>query len=94
MIIRIVKLEIQKHHIQDFKHLTANEKDDILNFEGCSHLEVMQDVSNPSVFFTLSHWSSENALNHYRNSDFFRGNWNTVKQWFSGKPETWSLSQQ
>ena len=92
MIIRFVKLEILANHIDDFKQLTKNEKSDILAFNGCSHLEILQDISNPSIFFTRSHWESENALNHYRESDFFRGNWSQVKAWFSAKPEAWSLS--
>jgi quinol monooxygenase YgiN len=94
MVVRFVKLEIQNQYIQHFKDLTTKEKADILSFEGCSHLEVLQDLSNPSTFFTVSHWSSEDALNQYRNSDFFQANWKTVKQWFSNKPEAWSLWQQ
>lgn len=93
MIIRFVKLEILSENIHDFKQLTQNEKPDILAFPGCSHLEVLQDVSNPSIFFTVSHWTSEADLNHYRNSDFFRGNWSKVKQWFAAKPAAWSLSK-
>lgn len=91
MIIRFVKLEILPKHIQEFKNLTVGEKDEIIAFSGCSHLEVLQDVSNPSVFFTVSHWQSEDDLNTYRNSDFFQGNWKKVKLWFSAKPEAWSL---
>ncbi|RUT77680.1 putative quinol monooxygenase [Ancylomarina longa] len=92
MITRFVKLEILSDHIEDFKTLTTGEKTEIIAFPGCSHLKILQDVSKPSVFFTVSHWESETALNHYRNSDFFQGNWKTVKQWFASKPEAWSLS--
>jgi quinol monooxygenase YgiN len=91
MIIRFVKLEINPDHIEDFKKLTANEQADILSFPGCSHLEVFQDINHPTTFFTQSHWESEGALNHYRDSDFFQGNWKTVKQWFIAKPQAWSL---
>ncbi len=91
MIIRFVKLEIKPEHITDFKQLSTEERNDILAFEGCSHLEILQDVSNPSIFFTHSHWSSENALNKYRNSEFFQANWTRVKQWFCEKPQAWSL---
>ena len=93
MIVRFVKLEILPQHIKDFKQLTAGEKPQILAFPGCSHLEILQDVKNPSLFFTVSHWDSEASLNHYRNSDFFQGNWHTVKQWFAAKPEAWSLAE-
>ena len=91
MIIRFVKLEIIPEHINDFKALTKNEKPEILAFNGCSHLQIFQDQTNSSIFFTVSHWESESALTIYRESDFFRGNWNKVKQWFAKKPEAWSL---
>ncbi|PKQ62023.1 hypothetical protein BZG02_13875 [Labilibaculum filiforme] len=93
MIIRFVKLEIHPEHILDFKTFTSAEKEDIITFPGCSHLEVLQDVNNPSVFFTVSHWQSENALNQYRDSSFFQTNWKKVKLWFTAKPEAWSLSK-
>lgn len=93
MIVRFVKLEIAPKHIKDFKELTNRERNDILSFDGCFHLEILQDVSNPSTFFTVSHWASENALNTYRNSDFFQANWTSVKQWFSDKPKAWSLTK-
>jgi len=93
MIIRFVKLEILPQNIADFKKLTSCEREGIITFPGCSHLEVLQDVSNPSVFFTVSHWKSENELNNYRNSYFFQNNWKKVKQWFTTKPQAWSLSK-
>lgn len=93
MIIRFVKLEIAPNHITDFKKLTKEEKKGILAFDGCSHLEILQDISNPSIFFTHSNWTSEEALNKYRNSEFFQTNWNQVKKWFSAKPEAWSLQE-
>ena len=92
MIVRFVKLELQSQHIDDFKRLTAGEKDEIIAFEGCSFLEILQDVNNENLFFSHSHWESEEALNAYRESAFFRGNWEQVKQWFAAKPEAWSLS--
>lgn len=93
MIVRFVKLELQSQHIADFKSLTAGEKEDIIAFEGCSFLEILQDITNENLFFSHSHWESEEALNAYRESAFFRGNWEQVKQWFAAKPEAWSLSR-
>ncbi len=93
MIVRFVKLELQSQHIADFKKLTAGEKEDIIAFKCCSFLEILQDVNNENLFFSHSHWASEEALNAYRNSSFFRGNWEQVKQWFAAKPEAWSLER-
>ena len=93
MIVRFVKLEIQNQYIADFKKLTSEEKEDIMAFEGCSFLEILQDVNNKELFFSHSHWQSEEALNKYRDSAFFKGNWKQVKQWFAAKPEAWSLER-
>ncbi len=93
MIIRFVKLELESRYINDFKKFTAKEKEDIIAFKGCSFLEILQDVNHEHIFFSHSHWESEDALNVYRASSFFRGNWNQVKQWFAAKPEVWSLSR-
>ncbi|MFT5750132.1 MAG: quinol monooxygenase YgiN [Ancylomarina sp.] len=93
MIVRFVKLELQSQHIADFKRLTTGEKEEIIAFEGCSFLEILQDVNNKNLFFSHSHWESEEALNAYRYSSFFRGNWDQVKQWFAEKPVAWSLER-
>ena len=93
MIVRFVKLELQSEHIADFKRFIEGEKREIITFEGCSFLEVLQDINNKNLFFSCSHWESEEALNRYRDSAFFRGNWKQVKQWFAAKAEAWSLKQ-
>lgn len=93
MIVRFVKLEIQNQHIADFKEFTSGEKEEIEAFEGCIFLEILQDVNNKNLFFSHSHWQSEEALNKYRDSVFFRGNWTQVKKWFATKPEAWSLER-
>jgi len=92
MIIRIVKLEIHKDHINDFRSLTHRERQDILNFGGCTFLKIYQDIHNDCTFFSHSHWENEKSLNIYRHSDFFQGNWKQVKQWFTAPPQAWSLS--
>jgi len=91
MIVRIVKLKFRNEHIEEFRNLTREEEKDILNFRGCNHLEVKQDIDDSSTFFTISHWDNQEALDIYRASDFFRGNWNTVKPWFDDKPQAWSV---
>ncbi len=91
MITRIVKMKFQEQYISDFKSFTKNIKDIIRNQEGCLHLEILQDISDPHFFFTYSKWNSEEDLNNYRKSDFFRNIWPQTKKWFSEKPQAWSV---
>ena len=50
-------------------------------------------IFEANIFFTYSFWSSETALNEYRNSELFKAIWIKTKVLFSAKPEAWSLDK-
>lgn len=91
MITRFVKLTFEPEKTATFIDVFESSKNLIRNFEGCHHLELLNDVNQPNVFFTLSKWESEEALNKYRYSELFRSVWAQTKIHFAAKPETWSL---
>ena len=93
MIVRIVKLTFEKGNIASFERIFEETKDTIRNTEGCSLLELYQDVTNPEVFFTYSHWESEQHLDAYRASAFFKNVWGKTKVLFDQKPEAWSVQK-
>jgi heme-degrading monooxygenase HmoA len=94
MIVRIVKMEFREEGIPEFLDIFAGSRQKILSFEGCSHVQLLQDVSDPSVFFTYSYWDTEEHLNTYRNSDLFDGVWKRTKALFRAKPMAWSTTDQ
>lgn len=91
MIIRIVKMTFRETNIDDFKDFTGSIKHKIRDFSGCQHLDILQDIHNKNIFFTYSRWKSEEDLNNYRDSDFFKETWTTARAWFASRPEAWSL---
>lgn len=93
MITRIVKMTFHSHRVNGFLDVFSKCNSQIRQFPGCSHLELLQDENNPSIFFTLSRWASQNALERYRQSALFTKTWAAVKEGFSTKPEAWTLSQ-
>ena len=93
MIIRIVKMTFRGNSSEIFKEFTISIKDRIKSFDGCLYLDVFRDINNPNIFFTYSHWESEDHLNSYRNSVFFKTTWAKTKQWFDAKPEAWSVEK-
>jgi heme-degrading monooxygenase HmoA len=90
MLIRIVKLTFKPKNIALFEQIFEDTKPYIQNFEGCNSVELLRDIKDPNVFFTYSTWESEDLLNRYRNSEFFKGIWGKTKQLFDAKPEAWS----
>jgi quinol monooxygenase YgiN len=90
MLVRIVQLEIQPEHTQGFLELYAAHQKMIREREGCISLQLLQSDENPNQLATLSHWSGEDALNRYRNSDFFRQLWSNVKPLFAAKARAFS----
>ncbi len=93
MLVRIVKLTIKEENISSFETIFENTKDTIRSFDGCELLELYRDLKDPAVFFTYSYWASEDDLEAYRNSDFFKNVWGKTRQLFARKPEAWSLNK-
>lgn len=79
--------------IETFKKVFEQNWQFIKGFEGCSHVELLQDENNPSVFFTYSLWQSEAHVNAYRESELFARVWGATKVLFNQKPEAWSVKE-
>lgn len=91
MIKRFVKMTFKPEYIQDFKTVFNSNKELIAAVKGCNHVELLQDVNNPNVFFTFSLWENTEYLDAYRQSELFTGVWAKTKVLFDDKPEAWSL---
>lgn len=93
MIIRIVKMTFQPDEVVNFLKIFNSSKQYIRNMEGCTHLELLNDINTPNIFFTYSHWLTENDLNNYRKSELFKSVWGKTKILFCAKPEAWSVKR-
>lgn len=91
MITRIVRMEFQPAHADDFLAHFQGVAPSIRQFPGVRHLELHRDTSQPNVFYTYSKWDGENDLETYRQSDLFKSAWSQAKSWFSEKPQAFSL---
>jgi len=92
MIKRIVKMEFAPEKTAEFQALFEENKAKIAAFPGCHGVELLQDVTHTHIFFTFSHWESENALNEYRMSPLFESVWKQTKALFNAKPMAWSTT--
>lgn len=90
MIIRIVKMHFKEEHIPAFHQLFNERKEKITSFEGCLRVDMLQDIQDPCIHFTYSHWINEQALASYRASSFFEETWTKTKALFEHKAEAWS----
>jgi len=91
MIKRIVRMEFQPDRVDDFLAIFNASKAQIRHFPGVHSLELLRDKGQPNVFYTLSEWESEEALNAYRHSELFGQVWPQTKALFAGKPLAYSL---
>ncbi|HBS52490.1 MAG TPA: antibiotic biosynthesis monooxygenase [Flavobacterium sp.] len=93
MLVRIVKLSFHPDKIPAFLDNFELVKNQIRNFPGNRLLELYQDKTNASIFFTYSYWDSEEDLENYRKSELFTEVWGFTKQLFNDKPEAWSVDK-
>ena len=90
MIIRIVKMEFEPAAVDDFLEIFASSRDLIRSFEGCNHLQLLQDENDSSIFFTYSHWDTHEHLDAYRLSPLFETVWANTKRLFRAPAQAWS----
>lgn len=91
MVTRIVKLEFQEAHIQDFLNYFDTISHVVNTFPGCLGMKLYQELDQPNIVMTYSHWRSTEDLEKYRNSEAFGKIWPTIKPWFGGRPEAWTV---
>ncbi len=93
-LVRIVKMAFAPDKADAFINAFNERKHLIASFEGCNGVELLRDVDSPNIFFTYSKWDTKEHLEVYRQSELFNTTWALVKQWFTGKPEAWSVEVQ
>ena len=90
MLVRVVQLTFKSEELDSFFEAFEVHKNKIAVFEGCRGMQLLQEIDNPCVIMTYSHWEDESALNTYRNSELFSSLWAKIKPKFSKKPLAWS----
>ena len=90
MLIRIVRLTLTPERLPDFLALFERVSPAIRAIEGCEHLELLQDMTHPNIVSTYSRWTSEAALENYRQSEFFKKTWKETKTLFAAPPSAHS----
>lgn len=91
MLIRVVKLSIKPESVDAFLSNFEQVRSTIIGFDGCHYLELLSDTERESIFFTYSHWESDQHLEAYRNSPIFSDIWRTTKTMFDQPAQAWSL---
>lgn len=86
-------MTFREEEVPAFLSLFNERRSLIRNFEGCTHLELLQDAHHANIYFTYSIWQSEEYLNHYRFSELFKDTWTRTKALFKAKPQAWSLQK-
>jgi len=93
MIIRIVRMIFQPEKVNDFLKVFEESKNKIRAFEGCQHVELLNDVNYRNIYCTYSIWDSEEHLNKYRFSELFKMTWAKTKPLFAEKAVAYSLEK-
>lgn len=93
MLIRVVRMTFQPDKLTEFEAIFLASRDKIRAFPGCRFLELWQDLDNPNVRITHSHWESAAALEAYRNSELFKTTWAATKVLFADKPLAFSATK-
>ena len=93
MLIRIVRMHFTEAGVEEFLQIFNAHKQQIRNFQGCSHLELLKDKDDVNTYTTLSYWDDPSDLERYRKSELFGSVWGRVKTLFSERSQAFSLEK-
>jgi heme oxygenase (mycobilin-producing) len=93
MIIRVVRMHFTEAGVEEFLEIFHRNKIAIRNFPGCTHLQLLKDAEDETVYTTLSHWNDEESLEAYRKSELFGSVWGRVKTLFAERTQAFSLKK-
>ena len=79
MVIRIVSLKCKPEDVDAFRLVLRNSFPRVRQFPGCLALQIVNDIADPTSFFTLSTWRDVDALEAYRTSPLFEQVWPRIK---------------
>ncbi|MCC6726657.1 MAG: antibiotic biosynthesis monooxygenase, partial [Saprospiraceae bacterium] len=55
------------------------------------HMELLRDIAQLNVLFTLSYWEDVAALERSRQSELFRTTWAKTKVLFADRAQAWTV---
>jgi heme-degrading monooxygenase HmoA len=93
MIIRVVRMHFTEAGVEEFLEIFHRNKIAIRNFPGCTHLQLLKDAEDETVYTTLSHWNDDESLEAYRKSELFGSVWGRVKTLFAERTQAFSLKK-
>lgn len=88
---RVVRLCFKAEQTPVFEQIFDESKEKIRARPGCLHLELGRDARDARVYYTISHWVDEKALEDYRSSKLFEETWAKTKILFEEKPMAFSI---
>lgn len=94
MITRIVRLTLKDESSQnDFRALYASRNPMNRGVSGCLEVKIMKDINENNVYYTVSKWTTNEALENYRSSAYFKETWPMVKSTLASKTKVFTMEE-
>lgn len=92
MIHRVVRMTLQHEHVDAFMELFRRVHGTIEAQPGCLSVTLWVDTRWPDIVTTYSQWVSEDALNDYRHTPFFKETWAQTRVLFAAPADATSYT--
>ena len=92
MITRIVRLTLKDElSLDEFKKLYTKRNPKSRGVSGCLEVRIMKDIKENNIYYTVSKWSNNQALEDYRSSEYFKQTWPMVKSTLAARTKVFTM---
>jgi quinol monooxygenase YgiN len=91
MILRVVKMKVEKNKVESFERFMNNLHDEKLRLQGCLHFDYFHEKDNLYAYYSYTIWENEKFFKAYKKSDLFKEVVSTLKALCQVEPQAWTI---
>ena len=91
MIIRVVKIPIKDASINSFIKRIPIISNEVRRVSGCIHNDIFRDKMKENIFYSYTIWNSDEDIEKYLGSQYYKDIWGDLWDYFEGTPKSWKI---
>ncbi len=84
-------MTLKEAHVDSFKKRIPIISIEVRRVSGCMHNDIFRDKNKDNVFYSYTIWNSEEDIEKYLNSQYYKEIWNDLWDYFKIEPQAWKI---
>lgn len=84
-------MTVKEQYIDSFRKRVPVISNEVRRVSGCMHNDIFRDRNNDNIFYSYTIWSSEEDIERYLKSMYYKEIWGDIWDYFKKEPMAWKI---